>query len=260
MGTLALFCSVWLFYVKMETIRKKLEGLKARLAQAEQEAKEAENELAATNQKADEHEQEVSTILDEINTLEDQLDSTESKMYNTESNLHLSGKKLDEIQRAKGVLISRSETEQELHDRLSAELDALTEQNNDIEEKLKEVNSEIDELEQAYDTEEERATNADNRVKSLEIEVLQVGNNLRTMEISQYQSNQRDSEHNSQITELTTKLQSVSEKAEKFEALLGELEKNQEELEGKLQEEKDKYNNTKRDMDLILAEIQEMNI
>jgi len=244
----------------METIKKKLEGLKSRLEQAEQEAQEAEDELAATNQKADEHETEVSKILDEINTLEDQLDSTESKMHTTESNLHLTGKKLDEIQRAKGVLVSRSENEQELHDRLQHELAALTEQNSDIEEKLNQVHSEIDELEQAYDVEDERANNADNRVKGLEIEVLQVGNNLRTMEISQDQSNQRDSEHNTQINELTTKLQGASEKAEKFEALLGELEKNQEELEGKLQEEKDKYNNTKRDMDLILAEIQEMNI
>lgn len=244
----------------METIKKKLEGLKARLEQAENEAKEAEDELAETNHRADQHEAEVAKILDEINTLEDQLDSTESKMYNTESNLHLTGKKLDEIVRAKGVLQSRSETEQELHDRISGELAELTKQNDDIEEKLKEVNAEIDELEQAYDQEEERSTNADNRVKSLEIEVLQVGNNLRTMEISQDQSIQRDSEHSVQITELTAKLQAASEKAEKFEALLGELEKNQEELENKLQEEKDSYNDTKRDMDLILAEIQEINM
>jgi len=237
-----------------------MEGLKARLEQAENEAKEAEYELAATNAKADATEEEVKTIMDEINALEDELDGSESKMTSVESNLHSSVKKLDEVQRAKGVLIARNETETELRERLESELAALTEQNDNVEKTLAAISNDIDELEASLDAEDERANNADNRVKQLEIEVLVVGNNLRTMEISEDQTNVRDTEHTQKIAELTAKLETAQEKALKFEALQAELERNQDELEQKLTDEKENYNSTKRDLDLTLAEIQEMNI
>merc|ERR1712025_1550068 len=238
---------------KMETIKKKMEGLKVRLEKAEEE-------LNETNQKADTTEQEIKLTMEEINELEDQLDATESKMIATESNLHLSEKRLDEVQRAKGVLAERSRVEGELSARLAEELAALTARNDDFEQKITEINAEIDELEGTIDTEDERATVADTRVKQLEIEVLLVGQNLKTMEISEDQSNVRDTEYTTKIDELTAKLQATSERAEKFEALNAELEQTQEELEQKLTEEKERYNATKHDLDLTLAEIQEMNI
>merc|ERR1712212_602832 len=116
------------------------------------------------------------------------------------------------------------------------------------------------ELEGTIETEDERAVNAENRVKELEVEVLLVGQNWKTMEISENQSNTRDGEYTAKIADLTAKVQAFQEKAEKFEALNSELEKTQDDLEQKLTEEKEKYDSTKRDLDLTLAEIQEMNI
>ena len=118
----------------------------------------------------------------------------------------------------------------------------------------------IEELENTIDTEDQRATSAENRVKELEVEVLLVGQNLKTMEISESQSNARDAEYTTKIADLTAKLQTFQEKAEKFESLNSELEQTQDELEQKLTDEKEKYESTKRDLDLTLAEIQEMNI
>merc|ERR1711953_63282 len=242
---------------KMETIKKKMEGLKARLESAEAEAKAAEDELNATNAKADATEETIKVTLDEINDLEDQLDQAESKLVATESNLHLSLTRLDEVQRAKGVLVERGKAEDELSARLTKE---LTARNDECEQKIEAINTQIEELEGTIDTEDERAVNAENRVKELEVEVLLVGQNLKTMEISEDQSNVRDSEYTAKIADLTTKLQSFQEKAEKFEELTSELEKTQDDLEQKLTEEKEKYDATKRDLDLTLAEIQEMNI
>merc|ERR1712149_99130 len=204
----------------METIKKKMEGLKARLESAE----------------------------------------AESKLVATESNLHLSLTRLDEVQRAKGVLVERGKAEDELSARLTKELNELTVRNDECEQKIEAINTQIEELEGTIDTEDERAVNAENRVKELEVEVLLVGQNLKTMEISEDQSNVRDSEYTAKIADLTTKLQSFQEKAEKFEELNSELEKTQDDLEQKLTEEKEKYDATKRDLDLTLAEIQEMNI
>merc|ERR1711953_1585902 len=171
---------------KMETIKKKMEGLKARLESAE--AKAAEDELNATNAKADATEETIKVTLDEINDLEDQLDQAESKLVATESNLHLSLTRLDEVQRAKGVLVERGKAEDELSARLTKELNELTARNDECEQKI-------------------------------EVEVLLVGQNLKTMEISEDQSNVRDSEYTAKIADLTTKLQSFQEKAEKFEEL-----------------------------------------
>merc|ERR1712193_163214 len=176
----------------------------------------------------------------------------------TESNLHLSLTRLDGVQRAKGVLVERGKAEEELSARLTAELNELTGRNTECETKIETINAQIDELETTIDAEDERASSAENRVK--EFEVLLVGQNLKTMEISENQSNTRDSEYTTKIAELTAKLQTFQEKAEKFEALNSELEKTQDDLEQKLTDEKDKYEATKRDLDLTLAEIQEMNI
>merc|ERR1711953_135317 len=183
---------------KMETIKKKMEGLKARLESAEAEAKAAEDELNATNAKADATEETIKVTLDEINDLEDQLDKAESKLVATESNLHLSLTRLDEVQRAKGVLVERGKAEDELSARLTKELNELTARNDECEQKIEAINTQIEELEGTIDTEDERAVNAENRVKELEVEVLLVGQNLKTMEIA----------------DLTTKLQSFQEKAE----------------------------------------------
>ena len=71
------------------------------------------------------------------------------------------------------------------------------------------------------------------RVKALELEVLQVGNNLRTMEISEDQANQREDSTTTQITELGEKFQTTAERAEQFEAQAAALEQTQEELESK---------------------------
>merc|ERR1712149_40811 len=187
-------------------------------------------------------------------------DQAESKLVATESNLHLSLTRLDEVQRAKGVLVERGKAEEELSARLTAELNELTGRNTECETKIETINAQIDELETTIDAEDERASSAENRVKELEVEVLLVGRNLKTMEISENQSNTRDSEYTTKIAELTAKLQTFREKAEKFEALNSELEKTQDDLEQKLTDEKDKYEATKRDLDLTLAEIQEMNI
>merc|ERR1712183_1094431 len=205
-------------------------------------------------------EETIKLTLDEINDLEDQLDQAESKLVATESNLHLSLTRLDEVQRAKGVLVEIGKAEDELSARLTKELNELTARNDECEQKIEAINTQIEELEGTIDTEDERAVNAENRVKELEVEVLLVGQNLKTMEISEDQSNVRDSEYTAKIADLTTKLQSFQEKAEKFEELNSELEKTQDDPEQKLTDEKDKYEATKRDLDLTLAEIQEMNI
>ena len=71
------------------------------------------------------------------------------------------------------------------------------------------------------------------RVKQLEVEVLQVGNLLRTMEISEDKASQRDGETTAKITAISAQLEEVSAKAEKFEEKSSGLDHQIDELEGK---------------------------
>ena len=70
------------------------------------------------------------------------------------------------------------------------------------------------------------------RVKQLETEVLQVGNLLRTMEISEDKANQREDAVTTKITEMTAQLEEATAKAEKYETQAAELDRQQDELEG----------------------------
>merc|ERR1712202_22210 len=107
----------------------------------------------------------------------------------------------------KGVLVERGKAEEELSARLTSELNELTARNTECETKIESIHGQIDELEATIDTEDERAQSAESRVKELEVEVLLAGQNLKTMEISENQSNSRDSEYTTKIAGLTTKLQ-----------------------------------------------------
>lgn len=66
------------------------------------------------------------------------------------------------------------------------------------------------------------------------MEVLLVGNNLRTMEISEDKASQREDTTTTAITELGEKFQTTAERAEQFEAQAEALETTQEELEGNI--------------------------
>ena len=70
-------------------------------------------------------------------------------------------------------------------------------------------------------------------MKQLEVEVLQVGNLLRTMEISEDKASQRDGETTAKITAISAQLEEVSAKAEKFEEKSSGLDHQIDELEGK---------------------------
>ena len=71
------------------------------------------------------------------------------------------------------------------------------------------------------------------RVKQLEVEVLQVGNLLRTMEISEDKASQREGMTTSKIATFTAQLEEVTAKAEKYEEKASGLDQQQDDLEGK---------------------------
>jgi len=132
--------------------------------------------------------------------------------------------------------------------------------NLEVEDRYKQIADEIDELERKLEEEESKCTTADDHVKGLETEVVQVGNSLRTMEVSEVQASDREESYTSKLNEMSSRYQEAEEKAHKYEIHARELEVTLEDLENKLHDEKDEYNRVKKDLDSLLSEIQEMNI
>ena len=69
-------------------------------------------------------------------------------------------------------------------------------------------------------------------MKALEAQVLQVGNNLRTMEISEDAANQRESGYIERIKDLGEKYAESEGRAQTFETKTEELEVKQDDLDG----------------------------
>ena len=88
---------------------------------------------------------------------------------------------------------------------------------------------------------------------------LQVGNNLRTMEISEDAANQRETTYIDSIKKLGEDYEAAAARAAQFEAQAEELEQQQEQLDEELEKEKAKYEEAKRTMEAVLSEISEMN-
>ena len=179
-------------------------------------------------------------------------------MTNLQEKLAEAEKLHEEHDQARRILENRGKSDGGRISRLQAELDELTELNNEVVEKYTDLTQVLAEGEERLDQEEERCEIADTRVKTLEVEVTQVGNTLRSMEINEGQASVRTESGDTKISEMEAKYQDMESKAAEFEERAKELERRQEELDEELQIEKDKYNQTKTEFDALCAHINEM--
>ncbi|XP_012560521.1 tropomyosin-1 [Hydra vulgaris] len=242
----------------MQAVRNKMATLKAKLEEAEKAAFDAEEELKATNEKADQAEERVTELTKELNDLEDQLDASESKMTSLQEKLAEAEKLHEEHDQARRILENRGRSDGGRISRLQDELDELTNLNNKVVETFNELTQILAEADEKLDQEEERRDIADAKVKLLEVEVTQVGNTLRSMEINEGQASVRTECGDTKISEMEAKYQEMEARAAEFEEKAKRLERRQEELDEELQLEKDKFNQTKTEFDALCAHINEM--
>jgi len=242
----------------MDTIKKKLAGLKLRLFEAESGANSAQAELDGYKEKETKASDELRDTMEKLDELEGNLDETESKLNTVLNKLLSEEKKHDEVVRAKSVLDNRQSLANALIEKAEKELADCSAENSAVEEQCEGITNELEELEAKLDEEEQRREENDERVKQLELQVLQVGNNLRTMETSEDSSNQRESMYIEKIKKIGEEYAEAEERAARYEGQMTALEEQQDEVDGALQKMKSAYDDAKRAMDLELAEIAEI--
>lgn len=242
----------------MNAVRSKMATLKAKLQEAEAHALEAEEELLQTNGKADATEEKIQELNNFSSDLEDKLDEAESKLISLQEKLNEAEKFSDEHTQAHKILENRGKSDNTRLCSLEEEQASLVVQNLGLQEKFELVSVSLAEMEEGYDEEEERCETSDARVKELEVEVTQIGNSLRSMEINEGQAVERSEGGDSKISVMREKYESMEARAMEYEQKTADREAQYDDAEEELAKAKDKYNSTKQDLDNLLAEIAEM--
>ncbi|WP_407809550.1 tropomyosin, partial [Staphylococcus aureus] len=89
----------------------------------------------------------------------------------------------------------------------------------------------------------------------LEEELRVVGNNLKSLEVSEEKAQQREEAYESQIRTMTTRLKEAEARAEFAERSVQKLQKEVDRLEDELIHEKEKYKAISDDLDQTFAEL-----
>ncbi|XP_055613103.1 tropomyosin-like isoform X5 [Uranotaenia lowii] len=105
---------------------------------------------------------------------------------------------------------------------------------------------------------EERAEAGEGKIVELEEELRVVGNNLKSLEVSEEKANQREEEYKNQIKTLTTRLKEAEARAEFAERSVQKLQKEVDRLEDELMNERSKNKMLQEEMEATLHDIQNM--
>merc|ERR1712033_38998 len=102
---------------------------------------------------------------------------------------------------------------------------------------------------------EERAETGETKIVELEEELRVVGNNLKSLEVSEEKANQREETYKEQIKTLTTRMKQAEARAEFAERSVQKLQKEVDRLEDELVHEKEKYKAISDELDQTFAEM-----
>lgn len=242
----------------MEAIKKKMNLLKEKLQEAENEAQKAEDELTAKNNEADMAEEEVLSKTKELNDIEDELEKEEENFITLKARFDEACKLQDENERAHKELSNRGQVDNVKLDRLEGEFGDLQAKIEDVEEKYQSAVQKLEKSEDELESEEVRFSESDMRVKELEVEAVQAGNLLRSMEINEDNAAKSQSSSSTKVEDMKNKVDDIIEAAEKKEAESQDLEKELNKLDDDVQDSRERYHQVKAEYDALLAEVAEI--
>ncbi|EDX12847.1 GD19006 [Drosophila simulans] len=225
--------------------------------------KRAESEVAALNRR--------------IQLLEEDLERSEERLGSATAKLSEASQAADESERARKILENRALADEERMDALENQLKEARFLAEEADKKYDEVARKLAMVEADLERAEERAEQGENKIVELEEELRVVGNNLKSLEVSERRSaNQREEEYKNQIKTLNTRLKEATQKEETFETQIKVLDHSLKEAEAraefaersvqKLQKEvdrledelginKDRYKSLADEMDSTFAEL-----
>ncbi|KAL1417052.1 hypothetical protein MRX96_014155 [Rhipicephalus microplus] len=110
-------------------------------------------------------------------------------------------------------------------------------------------------LEADLERAEERASTGESKIVELEEELRVVGNNLKSLEVSEEKALQKEETYEMQIRQMTNRLQEAEARAEFAERSVQKLQKEVDRLEDELVQEKEKYKAISDELDQTFSEL-----
>jgi len=239
------------------------EGLEVRLQTLDKELEKTSAELERTNanleeaaKQASDTEHEVNDLQKRIQTIEEEFEKVEEKLAKATSNLAEASHSADENERARKSLESRNKADNERIVQLEkqiAEFGACAEESD---KRYDDVSGKISVMELDLERTEERAESAEFKLIELAEELKVVGNNMRSLEVSEQEAKSREEGQAEQIRDMGERLKDAEERADLGEKTILTLQKECDRLEDELLVEKEKYENISEELEQTVNELQ----
>lgn len=233
---------------KMQALRDEADSAISRAESAEQKHKDL---LAQLNGMEVEH----SNLSRKVRLLEDDLDKAEDRVQDLTARLAASEKASDESERAHKSIANESGSAIEKLAHLQNELRQTKDLLRETEIKSDNASRKLQVVELELDKAEERATRAEEKVKVLDVELLSVTNEMRSLNASKSHFNQADDRAATQIRDLQQQSKEAQLLNEQLTRKVKELESRNDKLEGEVEQIRIKYKETKEELESTLAEL-----
>jgi len=191
------------------------------------------------------------------------------KVQLTEENVETTGEKFkaastsfiqathsrDDSDRMRKVMENRAATDDERMTSLEAQLKEATGAAEEADRKYEEVSTKLGQVETDTEMAEDRAASGDTKIIELEEELKVVGNNLKSLEVSENKSRQRETNYQVQIKNLTSKLKQAEARAEFAEKTVQKCQREIIRIEDETLNEQDKFKAITAELDQTFSEM-----
>ncbi|CAI9721615.1 Hypothetical predicted protein [Octopus vulgaris] len=239
----------------LDMVKNKLRTLSDQLAKITDERDDFKLKFDAEKNARETCESEIAGLNRRIQLLEEDLERSEERLSTAQTKLDEASKAADESERAVQVLRNRSSMDD---DRIC-----------DLEQKCKDAELFASESQKKYDETvrrlkvvehelgiaEETSLHNKRKIVELEEELKVVGNNMKSLEISEQEASQREDSYEETIRDLTHRLKEAENRAAEAERTVSKLQKEVDRLEDELLAEKERYKAISDELDQTFAEL-----
>jgi predicted nucleic acid-binding Zn-ribbon protein len=235
--------------VRLSTLDKELDKTNAEL-----ERTNADLETAAKEASDTEHE--VNGLQKRITTIEEEFEKIEERLIKATQNLAEASHSADENERARKSLESRNKADKERIVQLEKQITEFGSCAEESDKRYDDVCGKITVMEVDLERTEERADSAEFKLLELAEELKVVGNNMRSLEVSEQEAKSREEGQAEQIRDMGERLKDAEERADLGERTISKLQKECDRLEDELLQEKEKYKNISEELEQTVNELQ----
>uniref|UniRef100_A0A6P7G9W5 Tropomyosin-2-like n=1 Tax=Diabrotica virgifera virgifera TaxID=50390 RepID=A0A6P7G9W5_DIAVI len=200
-------------------------------------------------------ESEVAALNRRIQLLEEDLERSEERLATATAKLAEASQAADESERQRKVLENRSLADEERMDALENQLKEARFLAEEADKKYDEAARKLVLMEQDLERAEERADGSEHKIVELEEELRVVGNNLKSLEVSEEKATRKEDEYSVTLKQVEQQLREAEARAEFAERSVQKLQKEVDRLEDELVAEKERYKEIGDDLDTAFVEL-----